>query len=204
MCIRDSREGARIAAVRDDAIHAVPGDALRRYAPAVEEAGAAEDRAAQASGRQGRGRGRYHVAANGARHRDCRSAPAGGRPDEQFPLNALPEYKRGLHLAELEAAEAAGVDALFAIYHPDHRDLCAHERDWPFKIVNILDVVGESMGLHHDDHFKRLKIMQDADAIVADCKDLMSANGVDPAMARDMVVKVMLADQPLPLGRPAA
>ena len=119
-------------------------------------------------------------------------------------LNALPEYKRGLHLAELEAAEAAGVDALVAIYHPDHRDLCAHEREWPFKIINILDVVGESMGLHHDDHFKRLKIMQDADAIVADCKDLMSANGVDPAMARDMVVKVMLADQPLPLGRPAA
>jgi len=119
-------------------------------------------------------------------------------------LNALPEYKRGLHLAELEAAEAAGVDALVAIYHPDHRDLCAHERDWPFKIINILDIVGESMGLHHDDHFKRLKIMQDADAIVADCKDLMSANGVDPALARDMVVKVMLADQPLPLGRPAA
>ena len=119
-------------------------------------------------------------------------------------LNALPEYKRGLHLAELEAAEAAGVDALVAIYHPDHRDLCAHERDWPFKIINILDIVGESMGLHRDDHFKRLKIMQDAAAIVADCKDLMSANGVDPALARDMVVKVMLADQPLPLGWPAA
>ncbi len=115
-------------------------------------------------------------------------------------LNALPEYKRGLHLAELEAAEAAGVDALVAIYHPDHRDLCAHERDWPFKIINILDIVGESMGLRHEDHFKRLKIMQDADAIVADCKDLMAANGVDPAMARDMVVKVMLGDQPLPLG----
>ena len=119
-------------------------------------------------------------------------------------LNALPEYKRGLHRAELEAAQAAGVDALVAIYHPDHRDLCAHERDWPFKIINILDIVGESMGLHHDDHFKRLKIMQDADAIVADCKDLIAANGVDPAMARDMVVKVMLADQPLPLGRPPA
>jgi heterodisulfide reductase subunit D len=114
-------------------------------------------------------------------------------------LNALPEYKRGLHLAELEAAEAACVDALVAIYHPDHRDLCAHERDWPFKIINILDIVGASMGLHHDDHFKRLKIMQDADAIVADCEDLIAANGVDPAMARDMVVKVMLADQPLPL-----
>ena len=116
-------------------------------------------------------------------------------------LNALPYYKRALHLAELQAAEAAGVDALVAIYHPDHRDLCAHERDWPFKIVNILDIVGESMGLSHADVFKRLKIMQDADAIVADCKDLIAENKVDPAAARDIVVKVMLADQPLPLGR---
>jgi heterodisulfide reductase subunit D len=114
-------------------------------------------------------------------------------------LNALPDYKRGLHLAELEAAEAAGVDALVAIYHPDHRDLCAHERDWPFKIVNILDIVGASMGLHHDDHFKRLKIMQDADAIVADCSDMIAARGIDPVLAREVVLKAMLAEQPLPL-----
>jgi len=55
------------------------------------------------------------------------------------------------------------------------------------------------MGLHHDDHFKRLKIMQDADAIVADCKDMLAARGLDPAMARAVVVKAMLAEQPLPL-----
>jgi len=119
-------------------------------------------------------------------------------------LNALPEYKRGLHLAELEAAEAAGIDALVAIYHPDHRELCAHERDWPFKIVNILDIVGASMGLHHDDHFKRLKIMQDADLIVADCEDMLAARNIDPAAARTVVVKAMLQDQPLALrGSPA-
>ncbi len=114
-------------------------------------------------------------------------------------LNALPDYKRGLQLAELEAAEAAGVDALVAIYHVDHRELCAHERDWPFRIINILDIVGASMGLHHDDHFKRLKIMQDADAIVADCKDMIDAYRIDPAMARSVVVKAMLNEQPLPL-----
>ena len=114
-------------------------------------------------------------------------------------LNALPDYKRGLQLAELEAAEAAGVDALVAIYHVDHRELCAHERDWPFRIINILDIVGASMGLHHDDHFKRLKIMQDADAIVADCKDMIDAYRIDPAMARDVVIKAMLNEQPLPL-----
>jgi Fe-S oxidoreductase len=114
-------------------------------------------------------------------------------------LNALPDYKRGLHLAELEAAEAAHVDALVAIYHPDHRDLCAHERDWPFKIVNILDIVGESMGLHHDDHFKRLKIMQDADTIIADCREMVAAHGLDSVLAREVVVKAMLSEQPLPL-----
>ena len=114
-------------------------------------------------------------------------------------LSALPDYKRSLQLAELEAAAAAGIDALVAIYHVDHRELCAHERDWPFRIVNILDIVGASMGLHHDDHFKRLKIMQDADAIVADCKDMLAARGLDPAMARAVVVKAMLAEQPLPL-----
>ena len=116
-------------------------------------------------------------------------------------LNALPEYKRALQRAELDAAAAAGIDALAAIYHVDHRELCAHERDWPFRIINILEIVGESMGLHHGDDFKRLKIIQDADAIVADCHDLIAAHGLDPARARDVVASAMLAEQPLPLGR---
>ncbi len=119
-------------------------------------------------------------------------------------LNALADYKRGLHLAELQAAEAASVDALAVIYHVDYREFCAHERDWPFRVVNILEIVGASMGLHHDGHFKRLKIMQDADAIVADCKDVLGRHGIDPAKARDIVVKAMLAEQPLPLGHASA
>jgi heterodisulfide reductase subunit D len=116
-------------------------------------------------------------------------------------LNALPEYKRALRRAELEAAAAAKVDALVAFYHVDHRELCAHERDWPFRIINILEIVGESMGLRHDDHFKRLKIMQDADAIVADCRDLIVKHDLDPRVVREVVVKATLAEQPLPLGQ---
>lgn len=114
-------------------------------------------------------------------------------------LNALPDYKRSLHLAELQAAEAAGVDALAVIYHVDYREFCAHERDWPFRVVNVLEIVGASMGLHHDDDFKRLKIMQDADVIVADCADMLAGHGIDHAKAREVVTKVMLAEQPLPL-----
>ena len=69
--------------------------------------------------------------------------------------------------------------------------------------MNILEIIGASMGLHHDDSFKRLKIMQDADAIVADCADLLARHGIDRAVARTAVVNAMLKEQPLPLrGRP--
>src|SRR5262249_54062416 len=103
-------------------------------------------------------------------------------------LRALPDYKRQLQRAELEAARDARVDALVAVYHADHRELCAHERDWPFRIINILEIVGDSMGLRHEDRYKRLKIMQDADTIVAECRDLLSGHGLDPTKARDVVV----------------
>jgi Fe-S oxidoreductase len=115
-------------------------------------------------------------------------------------LNALPEYKRDLHLAELQAAERAGVDALAVIYHVDYREFCAHERDWPFRIVNILEIVGASMGLSYATGFKRMKLMQDADAILTDCQDILADRKIDPAKAREVVIKAMLSEQPLPLG----
>jgi heterodisulfide reductase subunit D len=113
-------------------------------------------------------------------------------------LKVLPNYRRELDRLELMAAEAAGVDALVAIYHSDHRALCAHERDWPFRILNIYEVVGASMGLHHDDHFKRLKMMQDADSILDDCRDLVNQHGLDPKTTR-LAIQAMLDEQPLPL-----
>src|SRR5262249_22471864 len=114
-------------------------------------------------------------------------------------LGVLPDYKRALQLAELEAARDAGIDALVAVYHSDHRDLCAHERDWPFRIINMLEVVGQSMGINEHDRFKELKILQDADLIVAECRELIAQHALDAATARDVVVKAMLGDQPLPL-----
>jgi heterodisulfide reductase subunit D len=119
-------------------------------------------------------------------------------------LATLPSFKKELQLRELEAARDAGVDALVAVYHSDHRELCAHERDWPFRIVNALEIVGESMGLHQDDHYKALKIKQDVDAIIADSADLVRRHGVNLDVARRVIVNGMLGDQPLPLQGPQA
>jgi Fe-S oxidoreductase len=113
-------------------------------------------------------------------------------------LRALPDYKRKLQLDELNAARDAGVDALVAVYHPDHRELCAHERDFPFRILNVLELVGESMGLAHEDRFKRLKKLQDVELILDETRDLLSAHHVNEATARQSI-QAMLAEQPAPL-----
>jgi heterodisulfide reductase subunit D len=118
---------------------------------------------------------------------------------QSFSLGVLPAFKRELQLNELEAARDAGIDALVTVYHSEHRELCAHERDWPFRIVNILELVGQSMGLQRADRYKQLKMIQDADQIVSECSDLIARHALDPAKARDIVVKSMLADQPVPL-----
>jgi len=123
-------------------------------------------------------------------------------------LRALPEYKRKLQLDELTAARDAKVDALVAVYHPDHRELCAHERNFPFRIVNLLELVGESMGLSQEDRFKRLKKLQDADLILAETHDLLAQHRIREDTARASI-QAMLDEQPLPLtgdahGRPAA
>jgi len=118
-------------------------------------------------------------------------------------LRVLPAYRRELQLQELEAAAAAHVDALVALYHSDHRELCAHERDWPFQILNLYEIVGLSMGLYHEDSFKRLKLMQDADVIMADCEDMIAKHGLDRAATR-AAIQSMLAEQPVALRGAAA
>jgi heterodisulfide reductase subunit D len=118
---------------------------------------------------------------------------------QSFSLGVLPEFKRQLQLQELEAAREAGIDALVTVYHSEHREFCAHERDWPFKILNLLEIVGESMGLRRHDRYKELKMMQDADRIVTECADLLTQHAIDTGKAREVVVSAMLGDQPLPL-----
>ncbi len=113
-------------------------------------------------------------------------------------LRALPEYKRTLQRAELDAARDAKVDALVAVYHPDHRELCTHERDYRFRIVNLLEIVGASMGLSQEDRFKRLKKLQDAELILSESRDLLRRHHVDEEAARESI-RAMLDEQPLPL-----
>jgi Fe-S oxidoreductase len=114
-------------------------------------------------------------------------------------LNPLPDFKREVHRTQLQAAADAGVTTLAGIYHNCHRELCSHERDWPFEVVNFLELVGESMGLTRPDLFKRLSLMQDVDAVLADAAPTLQANQIDLDEARAVVLSDILGEQAPPL-----
>ena len=114
-------------------------------------------------------------------------------------MGALPEYKRDLHEQLLTSAEAAGVTMLAGIYHACHRELCGHERDWPFQVVNFMELVGRSMGIERPDLFKRLKLMQDVDAILADTVELIDEYEMRIDDVREVVINELLGEQALPL-----
>jgi Fe-S oxidoreductase len=119
-------------------------------------------------------------------------------------LAPVPDYKRTLHAQELGAAEAAGVDALVGIYHACHRELCAHETTYPFRIVNFLELVGEAMGIDRPDLFKQWKTMQDVDRVLADSAAQIAAADLDLETVRAVMVTAIMGEQPLPLAHRGA
>ena len=108
-------------------------------------------------------------------------------------LTVLPDFKEKLRVREFEAAEAAGVDTLATIFHACHREICHFESGRSFEIVNFMELLGESLGLHHEDVYKRLKLMQDIDAIVRDSEDLIVRHGLDLEQVRDVIHADMLS-----------
>ena len=108
-------------------------------------------------------------------------------------LSVLPEFKSKLREREFAAAEAAGVDTLATIFHACHREICHFESGQSFEILNFMELLGESLGLHHEDVYKRLKLMQDVDAIVRDSEDLIERHGLDLEQVRDVIFTDMLS-----------
>ena len=119
-------------------------------------------------------------------------------------LSVLPDFKAKLREREFAAAEEAeGVDTLATIFHACHREICHFESGQSFEILNFMELLGESLGIRHEDAYKRLKLMQDIDAIVRDCADLVEQHGLDLEEVRDVIHADMLSGRSVgvsPLG----
>ena len=109
-------------------------------------------------------------------------------------LAVLPQFKEELRQREFAAAAAAGVTTIASIFHACHRDLIAYQPQVSFELLNFMELIGEAMGIHIPDLYKRLKMMGDIDQIIADTSDLIAAHGLDLDTVRDEIAADMFKD----------
>jgi len=106
-------------------------------------------------------------------------------------LSVLPAFKAELREREFRAAAAAGVTTFASIFHACHRELVRYQPQVSFELLNVMELIGESMGIRIPDLYKRLRLMGDIDTMVADCAELIAAHRLDldsvrEALAQDM------------------
>ena len=104
-------------------------------------------------------------------------------------LSVLPKFKAELREREFRAAAEAGVTTFASIFHGCHRELVKFQPEVSFELLNFMELIGEAMGIHIPDLYKRLSLMGDIDAIVADTADLIAVHGLDLDMVRDVLAE---------------
>lgn len=103
-------------------------------------------------------------------------------------VRGLPKYKRDLLEQEFHEAKARGADTLATVFHACHREVC-HLGDASFEVLNFLELIGESMGIRHEDLYRRLRLMDDVDAIIADTAPMAAAHGLDLDTVREVLLQ---------------
>ncbi len=103
-------------------------------------------------------------------------------------LSVLPKFKAELRQKEFAAAAAAGVTTFASIFHGCHRELVQFQPQVSFELLNFMELIGESMGIHIPDLYKRLALMADVDAVVADTAGMIQTHGLDLDTVRDVLV----------------
>ncbi len=94
-------------------------------------------------------------------------------------LSVLPAFKRELRARELAAVAKAGVSTLATVYHACHREICDAGGGKSFEVENIMEILGQGLGLKSEDLYKRWKVMGEIDAIVAETSSLAALYGLD-------------------------
>lgn len=107
-------------------------------------------------------------------------------------LGVVPEYKADLRQMEFKAAAEAGVTTFASIFHGCHRELIKFQPQVSFETLNFMELIGESMGIHIPDLYKRLQELGDIDAILADTADLVETHELDLETLRDVIASDIL------------
>lgn len=116
-------------------------------------------------------------------------------------LAALPAFKRALLERELAAVVDQGVTTLATVYHACHREICHLGNGRSYEVVNFMEILGEGLGLHREDLYKRLKLMQEVDDMLVELAPQIAAHGLGLDEARDALMREFFAEAPAPQAR---
>ena len=108
-------------------------------------------------------------------------------------LSVLPEFKAKLREREFRGRGGGRGHDLrvdFPCLPPRADHLSAAGQ---FELINFMELIGESMGIHIPDLYKRLRLIGDIDAMIADSADLIAAHGLDLDTVRDVLAQDMAA-----------
>ncbi|HKA45208.1 MAG TPA: (Fe-S)-binding protein [Burkholderiales bacterium] len=111
-------------------------------------------------------------------------------------LSVLPKFKAELREREFRAAAEAGVTTFASIFHGCHRELVKFQPQVSFELLNFMELIGEAMGMHIPDLYKRLQLMGDIDAIIAETSGQIALHGLDLDEVRDAVAQDMFGAKP--------
>jgi heterodisulfide reductase subunit D len=104
-------------------------------------------------------------------------------------LSVLPKFKAELREREFRAAAEAGVTTFASVFHGCHRELVKFQPEVSFELLNFMELIGEAMGIHIPDLYKRLSLIGDIDTIIADSADLIAAHRLDLDTVRDVLAQ---------------
>ena len=130
-------------------------------------------------------------------------------PDSRFGRSCTPSVQQQVGAdawnqrarEEIARARAGGADILATIYHGCQRYLCVFEPESPLVVEHYLSVFGRGLGIEFEDKFKKYRLWQDPERVLAETTPCQLANHVDAVRAREAVVE---AFGPLPSPRGTA
>ena len=91
-----------------------------------------------------------------------------------------PALMKKEHAALVERVRETHADVLVTFYHNCHAAFVPAEKEGGFRVLNYTDLLVEAMGATpHDDHFKRMRLIDDWKMIVEEAEPYLRANGID-------------------------
>ncbi|PYM94936.1 MAG: hypothetical protein DME04_06205 [Candidatus Rokuibacteriota bacterium] len=90
---------------------------------------------------------------------------------------------------EIGRGRAGGAEILATVYHGCQRLICGFEAEGPLAIEHYLSVFARGLGIEFEDRYKKFRLWEDPERVLAETTACQQANNVDPSRARELVQK---------------